>query len=35
MPNIRGKKMSYLKDGMKKAGLYKKKTKKKSKKKSA
>jgi len=35
MPNIRGKKMSYLKEGMKKASLYKKKPKKKTKKKSA
>jgi len=35
MPNIKGKKFSYLKDGMKKANLYKKKVKKKSKKKSA
>ena len=35
MPNIKGKKFSYSKEGMKKASLYKKKVKKKSKKKSA
>lgn len=35
MPNIGGKKFPYTKEGMKKASLYKKKTKKKIKKKSA